>query len=147
MHQSLNVILTAFMVFLQAGTAFAQSSDLKKDQISACMAATKQSNIYAVDIPAANNSIFNRFIMALEDIGDSPSTKTLVDLLSKPLNRPVVVVGDDDAVTVATLEAALKKVGFIDQRSPNTVCFVGGEKYSDSLKIDAQKAGLTLLLP
>ena len=147
MHQSLNVILTAFIVFLQAGTAFAQSSDLKKDQISACMAATKQSNIYAVDIPAANNSIFNRFIMALEDIGDSPSTKTLVDLLSKPLNRPVVVIGEDEVVTAATLEAALKKVGFIDQRFPNTVCFVGGEKYSESLKIAAQKAGLTLLLP
>lgn len=147
MHQSLNIILTALIVFLQAGTAFAQFSDLKNDQISACMAAAKQYNIYAVDIPAGYISILNRLIMALEDIGNSQSTKDLVSLLSKPLNEPVVVIGDDEAVTAATLEAVLKKVEFIDQRFPNTVCFVGDEKYSESLKIAAQKAGLTLLLP
>ncbi|MBB1073426.1 hypothetical protein HUU62_03245 [Rhodoferax sp. 4810] len=147
MKKNLTFIFITYIFLIYPTATFAQSTNVKNKQMSACMAMVKPSAMYALDIPSGNNAILNKFIMALADIGDSPNTKTLVDLLSKPLEKPIAVVGEDEAVAAATIEAALAKIAAGDQQFANTICFAGNEKYADSLKMAAKKAGVTMLLP
>ena len=109
--------------------------------MAACMAATKQSNILAIEVPAANNFISNKMAAATLQMGGSSTVNALVEVLSQPTRLPLAVIGANDEVTAATLEVALRKLAPGVKRSRQPLCFAGDPQYEAQLKVAAEAAG------
>ena len=115
-------------------------------KIAACVAAARQSEWLVVDVPAANSFIANKMVAATLSMGGSNSVDTLVKVLSQPTRSAVAVVGENDEVTAATLEAALRNLAPGTNRSTQPVCFVGDTNDAVRLTSAAERAGLLLLM-
>jgi hypothetical protein len=127
------------------GSQSSQSSSLNQ-KMAACMAATKQSNLLAIEVPAANNFISNKMAAATLRMGGSNTVNTLVEVLSQPTRLPLAVIGANDEVTAATLELALRKLAPGVNRSKQPLCFAGDPQYEAQLKAAAEAVGVLLLM-
>lgn len=93
-------------------------------------------------VPSANNFISNQMMIASIKAGaDATAVVDLVAILKGPNTKPIAVLGDNDAVTAATIEAVLKRLqGF---KPSAKLYFVGGASYGQSLKAQADAAGVS----
>lgn len=96
-----------------------------------------------MEIPSANNAISNQIMVSSIKAGigdDGPSVVNLVAILKDPNTKSIAVLGDNDAVTAATIEAALKRLkGF---KLSAKLYFVGETSYGQALKAQADAAGI-----
>lgn len=147
MQQLLSFVFT--LMFLSGCAAtIGQSSrpSSVNQQMAACMATTKQTNILAIEVPAANNFISNKMAAATMQMGGSSTVSALVEVLSQPTRLPLAVIGFNDEVTAATLEVALRKLAPGVNRSRQPLCFAGDPQYGAQLKVAAEAAGVLLLM-
>jgi hypothetical protein len=139
------VITLAPFFFGCANTANNGQAIIQKD-MDVCMAAIKQSNATAIKVPAADNAISHRIAVTTVKMSGSSVVDALMQMLSKPSRRAIVVVGDNDEMTAATLETALQKLPESSQRSKEPVCFAGDRQFESALRAAAQKAQVNLVL-
>jgi len=94
-----------------------------------------------MEVPSANNAISNQIMVASIQAGaDATAVVDLVAILKGPNAKPIAVLGDNDAVTAATIEAALKRLqGF---KPSAKLYFVGETSYGQALKAQADAAGV-----
>lgn len=147
MQQLLTFVFT--LVFLSGCTSTGGQSNRSNSlnqKMAACWAATKQSNILAIEVPAANNFISNKLAAATMQMGGSNAVDALVEVLSQPTRLPLAVVGTNDEVTAATLEVALRKLAPDTNRSTQPLCFAGDPQYGTQLKAAAKAAGVHFLM-
>ena len=70
----------------------------------------------------------------------------LVNMMVLSATPAVIVIGENDDVTAATLEAALLKLPNGTARSRKLVCFSGAPEYEASLKAAADDAGIHFVM-
>lgn len=94
-----------------------------------------------MEVPSANNAISNQIMVSSIKAGaDATAVVDLVAILKGPNTKPIAVLGDNDAVTAATIEAALKRLqGF---KPSAKLYFVGETSYGQALKAQADAAGV-----
>lgn len=94
-----------------------------------------------MEVPSANNAISNQIMVASIKAGaDATAVVDLVAILKGPNTKPIAVIGDNDAVTTVTIEAALKRLqGF---KPSAKLYFVGETSYGQALKAQADAAGV-----
>ena len=115
-------------------------------KIAACITTARQSEWLVVDVPAANSFIANKMVASTMSMGGSNTVDALVKALSQSMRLAIAVVGENDEVTAATLEAAMRNLAPGANRSTQPVCFVGDEEYGARLKSAAANAGIDLLI-
>ena len=95
-----------------------------------------------MEIPSANNAISNQIMVASIKAGvDATAIVDLAAILKGPNIKPIAVIGDNDAVTAASIEAALKRLqGF---KPSAKLYFVGEASYGQSLKAQADAVGVS----
>ena len=76
----------------------------------------------------------------------SSTVDLLVGILSNPKRSAIVIFGENDELTAATLEAALVKTPPGDGYSTEPVCFVGDAQYHKSLAQLAEGIGMKLFV-
>jgi hypothetical protein len=97
-----------------------------------------------VTVPAADNLLHpftnGAAIVALKIGGGSGPAEELLDILRKESAQAVAVVGKSDALTAATIEAAIQEL----KGSPTstTILFAGKSKDVEKLQALADKAGV-----
>jgi hypothetical protein len=94
-----------------------------------------------MEVPSANNAISNQIIVASIQAGaDATAVVDLVEILKGPNAKPIAILGDNDAVTAATIESSLKRLqGF---KPKAKLYFVGEADYGQALKVQADAAGV-----
>lgn len=97
-----------------------------------------------IHVPADSKSLVNIMIASVVEMSGSNAVDDIVRLLSRPQLGALMVTGDDEDVTAATLRAALKKLLPDPARPKASVCFVGDAKYAQGLKAAAEKAGVSV---
>ena len=145
MKTLLPLLISATVLAGCASTAQNGEATIRKD-IAVCMEAVKRSDLIAVQVPVADNAISHKIAVASLGIGGSLTVDTLIQMLSKPTRPAIAVVGENDEMSAATLETALKKLPENSQRSRAAVCFAGHKKFEADLRIAAEKAGVNLVL-
>lgn len=96
-----------------------------------------------ISVPAAGNAISNAMMVtALKAGSGSSSVNDLVKFLKAPGSRGVAVVGTHDAVTSATIEAAVRELN--GAGSAAKIYFAGEEKYGKSLAAMGATAGVKI---
>ena len=95
-----------------------------------------------MEMPSANNAISNQVMVASIKAGvDAIAVVDLVAIFKGPNTKPIAVIGDNDAITAATIEAALKRLqGF---QPSAKFYFVGEASYGQSLKAHADAVGVS----
>jgi hypothetical protein len=94
-----------------------------------------------VVVPAADNILSNGvFIGALGMGSGSAPADSILEILRKEEEQAVAVVGKSDALTTATIEAAIRQLG--DHPVTITVLFAGKPKYVERLQRVMDKAGV-----
>jgi hypothetical protein len=146
MEKTISLILTLLVAML-AGCA--TPSGTGKASLSATQsrlaALTKVKNDVSLimEVPSANNAISNQIMVSSIKAGlgdDGPAVVDLVAILKDPNTKSIAVLGDNDAVTAATIEAALKRLqGF---KPSAKLYFVGETSYGQALKAQADAAGV-----
>ena len=121
-------------------------SNRLREKVAACIAATRQTDLVVVDVPAARNTISNKMAIATLSMGGSNSVDALVQILSEPTRSAVAVIGINDEMTAATLAEAIKRLSSGTKRSSQPVCFVGEKSLGISLKTTADHAGVPVVL-
>ncbi|MDR2880701.1 MAG: hypothetical protein LBV29_02205 [Azoarcus sp.] len=94
-----------------------------------------------VTVPAANNIVSNSVIIAtlMMRSGSAP-VDSLFELLREGKEQAVAVVGKNDALTAATIEAAIQQLG--DNPTATTILFAGKSKYVKELQKLSEKASV-----
>ena len=137
-----------FLILLIAMlTGCATSSGTGKTPLSGTqsrlIALTKIKNDVSLvmEVPSANNAISNQIMVASIKAGaDGTAVVDLVAILKGSNTKPIAVIGDNDAVTAATIEASLKRLqGF---KPSAKLYFVGEASYGHALKAQADAAGV-----
>jgi len=107
----------------------------------AALAKIKHDVSLVMEVPSANNAISNQIMIASIKAGvDSTAVVDLVAILKGSNTKPIAVIGDNDAVTAATIEASLKQLqGF---RPSAKLYFVGEASSGQALKAQAEAAGV-----
>lgn len=137
-----------FAIILLSGCATTNNTHSSKDDTNACIASIKgKARLLIVDVPSADNFISNKLIVASVKTTGSTTIDTLINLMSLPTRPSIIVTGDNDDVTAATLEAALLRLPKGKARSCQQVCFAGAREYGASLKTAAEGAGIHLVMP
>lgn len=131
--------------FISGCTATGNTGN-SKDGVSACTAAIKGSDFLIVDVPAADNFISNKMIVATVKSTGSNAMDSLVKTMSLSVRPAIIVVGDNEEVTAATLEAALLKLPKGTARSSRPVCFAGASEHETSLKAAADVVGIPFVM-
>lgn len=136
----------ALLVALLAGcaTPSSTSSSLNAQQekrMNAFIAKMAGRGGLVMVIPSSNNFISNQMIIASIKTGaDVTAVVNLVKMLKQPKTEPIAVIGDNDAVTAATIEASLKRLqGF---KPSAKLYFVGEASYGEVLQAQADAAGV-----
>ncbi|GAB1234671.1 hypothetical protein [Ferrigenium sp. UT5] len=106
----------------------------------AALAKVKNDVSLIMEVPSANNAISNQIMVTSIKAGaDATAVVNLVAILKGPNTKPIAVIGDNDAVTAATIEAALKRLqGF---KPSAKLYFVGETSYVHALKVQADAEG------
>jgi len=144
MKKTISLVLTLLITML---TGCATPSGTGNAPLSATQsrlaALTKVKNDVSLikEVPSANNAISNQIMVASIKAGaDATAVVDLVAILKGPNTKPIAVIGDNDAVTAATIEAALKRLqGF---KPSAKLYFVGETSYGQALKAQADAAGV-----
>lgn len=144
MKKTISLVLTLLITML---TGCATPSGTGNAPLSATqsrlVALTKVKNDVSLimEVPSANNAISNQIMVASIKAGaDATAVIDLVAILQGPNTKPIAVIGDNDAVTAATIEAALKRLqGF---KPSAKLYFVGETSYGQALKAQADAAGV-----
>lgn len=145
MKKTLYLLFAASFI---SGCATTNNTHSSKDDTNACIAAVKgKTKLLIVDVPSADNFISNKLIVASVRTTGSTTIDTLINLMSLSARPAVIVTGDNDDVTAATLEAALLKLPQGKARSSQPVCFAGALEHRVSLKTAAEGAGIHLVMP
>jgi len=93
-----------------------------------------------VTVPAANDFLSNKVaISVLKMNGGSASADLLLDILRKDSAPAVAVVGKDDALTVATIKAAVRQ---LNKPTTTTILFAGKPTYVEQLQESMGEAGV-----
>jgi len=94
-----------------------------------------------VIVPAANDFISNKVaISVLKMNGGSAPADLLIDILRKEKEPAVAVVGKDDALTVATINAAIRQLN--GKPTTTTILFAGKPVSVKQLQELTEKAGV-----
>lgn len=144
MKKTISLVLTLLITML---TGCATPSGTGNAPLSATQsrlaALTKVKNDVSLikEVPSANNAISNQIMVASIKAGaDATAVVDLVAILKGPNTKPIAVIDDNDAVTAATIEAALKRLqGF---KPSAKLYFVGETSYGQALKAQADAAGV-----
>jgi hypothetical protein len=113
-----------------------------KEKMARVAEATGTANVMVV--PNADNAISNGMVLATLKAGQlSRAGDQLVRFLKTPQNLPVGVVGDNDAIVAATIEAALKQIE--RGQSNATLYYTGDAAYIPELKELAEKSGVNFV--
>lgn len=137
MKKTTSLILILFIAMLTScatpsGTAKLGALTKAKNDVSLVM-----------EVPSANNPISNQMIVSSIKAGlgdDGPAVVDLVKILKDSNTKSIAVLGDNDAVTAATIEAALKRLqGF---KPSAKLYFVGEASYGQAIKAQADAAGI-----
>lgn len=136
-------ISLALLFFIAMLTGCATPSGTAKARFSA-LTKVKNDVPLVMEIPSANNAISNQMLVSSIKAGigdDGPAVVNLVAILKDTNTKSIAVIGDNDAVTAATIEAALKRLkGF---KSSAKLYFVGEASYGQALKVQADAAGIS----
>ncbi|WP_157889090.1 hypothetical protein [Herminiimonas arsenitoxidans] len=116
-----------------------------KTDVEVCMTAIKHSNLLIVEVPATGSFISNKMIVATVKATGSNAVDSLVSVLSLSARHAVVVVGDNDEVTAATVETALGKLPQATVRSKEPLCFAGDAQFEPGLRAAADAARISFL--
>lgn len=139
MKRSISFVLILLITML---TSCATPSGTAKSRFSA-LTKVKNDVSLVMEIPSANNAISNQIMVSSMKAGigdDGPPVVNLAAILKDPNTKSIAVLGDSDAVTAATIEAALKRLqGF---KSSAKLYFVGEAGYGQALKAQADAAGI-----
>lgn len=139
------IISLTLLFFIAMLTGCATPSGTAKATQSRLDALTKVKNDVSLvmEIPSANNAISNQIMVSSIKAGlgdDGPAVVNLAAILKAPNTKSIAVLGDNDAVTAATIEAALKRLkGF---KPSAKLYFVGEASYGQALKAQADAAGI-----
>jgi hypothetical protein len=144
MKKTISLVLTLLITML---TGCATPSGTGNAPLSATqsrlVALTKVKNDVSLimEVPSANNAISNQIIVASIQAGaDATAVVDLVEILKGPNAKPIAILGDNDAVTAATIESSLKRLqGF---KPKAKLYFVGEADYGQALKVQADAAGV-----
>ena len=94
-----------------------------------------------VTVPAANDFLSNKVsISVLKMNGGSAPADLLLDILRKDSAPAVAVVGKDDALTVATIKAAVRQLN--GKPTTTTILFAGKPTYVEQLQESMGEAGV-----
>src|SRR3546814_12469225 len=89
-----------FAASLISGCATTNNTHSSKDDVNACIAAVKvKTRLLIVDVPAADNFISNKLIVATVKSTGSTTIDTLINLMSLSTGPAIIVIGDNDDVT------------------------------------------------
>lgn len=113
-------------------------------EIAACIKATGQRQAYLLEVPAPNNPISAQMATATLDLGGSQSVDELVRLMSGGQIKALAVTGGSDALTAATLRAALARLPARSEPGATAVCFGGDASHAADLRAAAQRAGVPI---
>lgn len=126
------------------GEAPAASGPRLNSAVAACMAATGRSDLLLMKVPDAGSAVATKIAAVSVAVSGSNSVDALVNMLSPPQPRGMIVSGDNDELTAATIRAALNKLKPIQGSSPVPVCFTGDAKYIPDLKIAGAHVGVAI---
>jgi hypothetical protein len=113
-----------------------------KEKMARVAEAAGTANVMVV--PNADNAISSGMVLAALKAGQlSRAGDQLVRFLKIPQNPPVGVVGDNDAIVAATIEAALKQIE--KGQSNATLYYTGDAAYIPKLKDLAEKSGVNFV--
>jgi hypothetical protein len=94
-----------------------------------------------VTVPAAGNMLSNGLAIGVLMMGSgSASADSLLDILRKEKEHAVAVVGKNDALTAATIEATIRQLD--NKPTATTILFAGESKYVARLQKLMDKAGV-----
>jgi hypothetical protein len=97
---------------------------------------------HVVTVPASDNMLSNgTAIFALKRGSGSGPADSLLDILRAGKAEAVAVVGKSDALTAATIEAAIKQLD--GSRTDATILFAGKPGYVKKLRALTDKAGVS----
>lgn len=113
---------------------------LEEKKIMAFNKISKSEESFIVPVPAPNNVISRKIMLATLKAGvSSNAIDSLVKLLELDKAIPIVVISDkrgSDDITAATIESAFQRIQKIKPKA--TLYFVGEEKYGIPLQSKAQ---------
>ena len=135
-----------FAISFLSGCASTNDAHKSKNNANACIATAKGSDFLIVDVPAADNFISNKLIVATVKTTGSNAVDSLVETMSLSVRPAIIVVGDNEDVTAATLEAAFLKLPQGTVRSSKPVCFAGAPERETALKAAADIAGISFVM-
>ena len=96
---------------------------------------------HVVTVPAAGNMLSNGVIIGTLAMGSgSAPADSLLVILREGKEQTVAVVGKSDALTAATIEAAIRQLG--DNSTATTLLFAGKPRYVKQLQHVTEKAGV-----
>lgn len=113
--------------------------------ITACMTAANQTEVRAMEVPASNNIISNKLLVASIPMNGSNAVDALTVLLPKSDRKTLMIYSNDDEVAFVTLEAALSRLKSNAGSSAKPVCYVGAQTYAEQLMATAKSAGVLLV--
>lgn len=145
LHKNKILYLLIAVCFLSSCATTNNTLNSKND-VNACIGAVKGTDFLIVDVPAADNFISNKLIVATVKSTGSNAVDTLVNMMSLSARPAVIVTGENDDVTAATLEAAMLKLSNGTVRSRSPVCFSGAAEYEASLRAAADDAGIHFVM-
>lgn len=117
-----------------------QTIQEESEQVQALLDAGKTFSLI-VTVPAADNMISNGIsIGVLKMNSGSAPADLLLDILQKEKEPTVAVVGKSGALTVATIEAAIRQLG--SRPTSTTILFAGEPTHVEQLQKVTGKAGV-----